>query len=258
MVLIERFRSTRNHADTLRVRQTFAKISVLSPLIPKVDEEIRFSELVRRYQVARTQFLALTNGEMELDDVTTNGNPPYSKAQLRSMMGKLDTIIANCDSALFLLTGKVSHTRGDTVSSSERKETGLLALYHEVIKHEVIRKETESLYSTGHYAQAIFEAYKTLNNLVKNKSGLDLDGKDLMAQAFSEKNPILKLNKMKTQSEKDEQIGFKLILMGVMIGIRNPKAHDSIRQTDPIRTLEYLALADLLATRIDETESVRS
>ena len=59
---------------------------------------------------------------------------------------------------------------------------------------------------------------------------------------------------MATPSDGDEQAGFKFIYMGAARGIRNPKAHEMVQQTDPTRTLEYLALASLLARRIDESK----
>ena len=73
-----------------------------------------------------------------------------------------------------------------------------------------------------------------------------------MAKAFSETDPIIKLNQLRTQPDKDDQEGFKFLFMGAIVGIRNPKAHDNIVQTDPFRTLEYLGLASLLMKRAEE------
>ena len=47
-----------------------------------------------------------------------------------------------------------------------------------------------------------------------------------MRRAFSLNKPILALNSGKTQSEKDEQLGYMELLAGVMTGIRNPRAHE--------------------------------
>lgn len=126
-------------------------------------------------------------------------------------------------------------------------------LFDELRFHPLIIRSSGSLFKSGHYSQAIFEAYKAINNYVKEKSGRGkLDGKDLMAKVFREDNPIIKLNELKTTSDKDEQEGFKFLFMGAMVGIRNPKAHDSIIHSDPIRALEYLSFASLLMRRIDE------
>ena len=122
--------------------------------------------------------------------------------------------------------------------------------------HSNIKKASSKLLHDGHYAQAIFEAYKTVNNLVKEKSGReDLDGQELMSTVFNYKNPILRLNRLQSQSDRDEQMGFMFLFMGAMSGIRNPKAHDIVKQTDPIRTMEYLALASLLARRVEESKA---
>jgi uncharacterized protein (TIGR02391 family) len=124
--------------------------------------------------------------------------------------------------------------------------------------HPEVIRASKSLFETQHYAQAIFEAFKAVNNFVKQKTGLSLDGKDLMAKVFKEEGPIIKLNELKTRSEQDEQEGFRFLFMGAMVGIRNPKAHDNITQPDPHRALEYLGFASLLMKRIEEGEITRS
>jgi|SRR5271157_330646 len=119
--------------------------------------------------------------------------------------------------------------------------------------HPNILAVSEDLYKDGHYAQAIFEVYKEINIMVKEKSGvMDRDGKDLMAHVFRLQSPRLKWSDLQSQSDKDEQEGRMLLFMGAIVGIRNPKAHDRVIQTDPIKTLEYLAFASLLARFIDE------
>jgi uncharacterized protein (TIGR02391 family) len=124
--------------------------------------------------------------------------------------------------------------------------------------HPAIINASKSLFETKHYAQAIFEAFKAVNNFVKDKTELPLDGKDLMAQVFKEDSPIIKLNELKTKSDRDEQAGFKFIFMGSMLGIRNPKAHEDIIQTDPHRTIKYLGLASLLINIADQGKLMKS
>jgi len=127
--------------------------------------------------------------------------------------------------------------------------------------HPKVKEVSESLFKDGHYAQAIFEAFKAVNNYVKDKSGRnDLDGKSLMDQVFSfaerdgkiTKKPTLQLNDLQTDTDKDEQRGFQFLFGGAMMGIRNPKAHDRVIQKDPFKTFEYLSFASLLFKRLDE------
>ena len=177
------------------------------------------------------------------------------------------------------VTGGVRHEthQNDYLTDLDRKETAIKSILQ---KHEILgtsRKEVEAqvsfpndlfdamnfhpkiftasggLFKDRHYAEAIFGAFKAVNNEVKRRSNLDVNNeKTLMARAFDETNPILRVNGLRNQSDKNEQEGFKFIFMGATQGIRNPKAHDDVVQTDTHRTLEYLSLASLLMRRIDD------
>jgi uncharacterized protein (TIGR02391 family) len=139
-----------------------------------------------------------------------------------------------------------------------------VVIFDELRLHPIIKKASRELFKDGHYAQAIFEAYKALINYVKEKSGeKTLDGVDLIGKVFSIKydktlkvikKPVLQLNELRTQEDMDEQKGFMHLYMGAVIGIRNPKAHGIDEQRDPYKTLEYLSFASLLAKRVDEAK----
>jgi len=118
--------------------------------------------------------------------------------------------------------------------------------------HKSVVFVSKRLFIDGYYSQSIFEACKLLESSVKKKSGLKLTGVPLMQQAFSPNKPLLKLNSMTDQSEKDEQAGFMQIYAGVMLGIRDPKGHSIINLKDRNKALEYLALISLLFRRLDE------
>jgi uncharacterized protein (TIGR02391 family) len=122
--------------------------------------------------------------------------------------------------------------------------------------HPRIVKASKSLFKSGNYSDAIFAAFRCVEVLAKEKSGLKGNGADLMHRIFSEKNPVIKLNKMQEDYDIDEQTGFRFIYVGAMIGIRNPKAHAEVQQRDPYKTLEYLSLASLLAKRLEEGQKI--
>ena len=130
--------------------------------------------------------------------------------------------------------------------------------YFKLLKiHPEIQKVSKNLFFDGHYAQAIFEAFKKVNNLVKEKSGRkDLDGKSLMLHVFSLNAPVLKFNDLISQTDKDEQERFMHLFAGAITGIRNPKGHENIIQNDKYKTLEYLMFASLLCRRLEETKKV--
>jgi uncharacterized protein (TIGR02391 family) len=118
--------------------------------------------------------------------------------------------------------------------------------------HPKIVKASRSQFRSGHYADAIFNAFRCIEIFAKQKSKSKRRGAALMQEIFSENHPIIKLNDMQYDLEIDEQKGFRFIYAGAMLGIRNPKAHADIQQKDPLRTLEYLSLASLLAKRLEE------
>jgi uncharacterized protein (TIGR02391 family) len=96
------------------------------------------------------------------------------------------------------------------------------------------------------------EAFKAVEVRVRKQSGIDSSGRDLMAKAFGGEPPAISVESIGGRSGQDEQEGFKLIFMGAMQGIRNPKGHELMEQTDAQRTLEYLAFASLLMRRLDD------
>lgn len=118
--------------------------------------------------------------------------------------------------------------------------------------HPAIARAASTLYRDGHYANAVEDAVKALNALVRLNSGVDdKDGTQLMEAVFSPKNPILKINGLTDQSDIDEQRGFMNLFSGAVSGLRNPRAHKIIKD-DPEMALEFIALISLLAKFADK------
>lgn len=132
-----------------------------------------------------------------------------------------------------------------------------LQRFDEMVTFEPLRDASRILFANGHYALAVEEAFKCLNNIVKAKSGLnDLDGDALMRRAFSGDKPILKVNSWKTRSEKDEQRGYMELYAGAMTGIRNPRAHEHGLEDRPEHALEMLTIAGhLMRKAVSSTRS---
>lgn len=122
-----------------------------------------------------------------------------------------------------------------------------LPTFDQIVDDDELRSTSRDLFLDGYYALAVEEAYKCLNNIVKELTGLhDLDGVDLMKNAFSLKKPVLKLNDLSTRSEKDQQRGYMEMFAAVITGIRNPRAHEHAYLDDPVTALELLGLANHL------------
>lgn len=123
--------------------------------------------------------------------------------------------------------------------------------------HPDLPKRVRTLFDDAHWEQSVFEAFKYIEKEVKRISGLrGKTGYALMMEAFNENNPKVRFNPLTTDSEIDEQRGYKSIFAGAAAGIRNPRGHEVEIGDTPDEALDYLALASLLLRRLD-TAGVR-
>ena len=130
----------------------------------------------------------------------------------------------------------------------------LLDRFDESVPIRELRSVSRKLFADGHYARAVEEAFKYLNNAVKKKSGLtEKDGAALMREAFSANSPVLKLNEYLSDSEKNEQQGYMEMFAGTMTGIRNPRAHEHELDDEPEVALEMLVLANHLMRKLNDS-----
>ncbi len=120
--------------------------------------------------------------------------------------------------------------------------------------HSGVRTVAERYLDGGHPEVAIFEAFKAVNNRVKEMTGSEDDGQSLMGRTFSGANPKLVLADLSTQTGRNIQEGFRFLFMGAVQGLRNPDAHEQFMPLDESEALEKLAFASMLMRRLDEAE----
>lgn len=127
-----------------------------------------------------------------------------------------------------------------------------LKAYQGLELHPAIERAAGQLFRDGHYANAVEDAAKALNALVRLNSGVDdKDGTKLMETVFSPGSPILRVNALADQSDQDEQKGFMMMFSGAVAGLRNPRAHKIIKD-DSEMALEFVAYISLLAKIADK------
>jgi len=120
-----------------------------------------------------------------------------------------------------------------------------------LVLHPEIDRAAIKLYRDGHYGNAIGNAVKALNSLVRLRSGVDtMDGTKLMEHVFSPKNPVLTFNALSDDSDLNQQRGYMMMFSGAVAGLRNPQAHKLI-EDDAERALEFIAFISLLAKLLD-------
>ncbi|MGI0016120.1 MAG: TIGR02391 family protein, partial [Nitrososphaera sp.] len=89
----------------------------------------------------------------------------------------------------------------------------------------------QSTYQANNYSHAILDAMHYLSNVLRDKTGVDGDGAALVGQALGGDSPRLRINKLQTETEKNEQRGIESILRGMYQAIRNPRSHEQIEDT---------------------------
>lgn len=105
---------------------------------------------------------------------------------------------------------------------------GLKALNLETYLDQRLWNAIDNCYANRNYTGSIIDAIHFLGNLIREKTGLKSDGVILIGEAFGGKSPKLKINKLETDSDINEQKGVEQILRGIYQGIRNPRSHDKI------------------------------
>jgi uncharacterized protein (TIGR02391 family) len=117
--------------------------------------------------------------------------------------------------------------------------------------HPQVAVVAKKLFDDGHYAQATFEVYKFVDTHVQRLSVTKKKGRDLMMAVFSGTSPLIQLTPLSTESEENEQEGYKFLFAGSIIAIRNPRAHECGVVDSPDLCLDHLGLASMLLRRLE-------
>jgi uncharacterized protein (TIGR02391 family) len=122
-----------------------------------------------------------------------------------------------------------------------------MVLFDTLVTDADLSAATRTLYRDGHYARAVEEAFKFLDNAVRGRAGEDaLDGQALMLHVFDPGAPVLRLSSLRSTSQRNEQAGYRFMFAGAMTGIRNPRAHEYAIVDEANVALEMLVIANHL------------
>lgn len=111
--------------------------------------------------------------------------------------------------------------------------------------------KVEKFIVTGDYEEAVRVAFLRINNRVKLQTGLVQDGAALMRTVFTPNKPLIRINALATQGDKDEQEGIMHILEGAMLAFRNPQSHDDEKKLSFEEASQILQLANYLMGLLD-------
>ena len=108
--------------------------------------------------------------------------------------------------------------------------------------HPTVQRLAGPLMAAGQPGAALLRVCGALNQAVQAAAGRpDLDGSALMQQAFSPDAPALRLG-----ADDAEQQGWMYLYTGLMMAVRNPRAHRHIEDSDEAAVLGWLMFASVL------------
>lgn len=140
-----------------------------------------------------------------------------------------------------------------TLTEAERRANSLrVQLVNRNAHAEVLKYCTAELVANDAF-HAIFEACKGIFERIRSLSGNALDGNRLIESVFGGTMPILALNTLQTQTERDEQSGLMSLLKGCASACRNPIAHEPrvLWAGSDEDALDSLVLISLLHKKLD-------
>ena len=125
---------------------------------------------------------------------------------------------------------------GEMMPCTLDKVRDFFKIYH---IHPKLQKAERLIYKSE-YESAAREAFVVVETALKEKTGKDLHGKELVVEALKYeydrktgelKKPCIAINNLTTESERNEQEGIKMMLIGYFQGMRNLYQHNHIGAT---------------------------
>lgn len=145
----------------------------------------------------------------------------------------------------------------ETLSDAQRLATNFKTKLEQRHIHPTILLYCTPELVSNNYFHSVFEASKSVAEIIRQKSGLSSDGVRLVEEAFGIGNkgfPILAINTLVSETEKSEQRGFKNIVMGLMRMFRNRAAHEPkiswpMSEQD---ALDIMSMISLIHRKLDD------
>ncbi len=144
-----------------------------------------------------------------------------------------------------------------TLEEAERRAQGVRDKLAPRNTHHEVYKYCKAELMEKNYFHAVFEACKGLFQRIRDLSGVDADGAQLVDRVFSVETPYLAFNTLQSETEKSEHKGFAQLLKGCAAAIRNPLAHGpKILWQGEVDAADYLTLISMLHRKLDQCVKV--
>ena len=109
--------------------------------------------------------------------------------------------------------------------------------------HPTIIRHSGTLYTSRHYDEAIFNAFKALETEIRSKSGMALQdlGTGLISKVMNPNSPVIKFSDVPAEQE-----AFHSLYRGAIGAFKNPHSHRFVKVNNHRDTLDLLRFASLL------------
>lgn len=121
----------------------------------------------------------------------------------------------------------VACEKASTLTEAELRANKLKINLQERNIHPDVIKFCKAELLQNNYFHAVFEAVKSVFDKLRKRTGFIDDGHKLADKCLGGDNPKIKINALKTESEKVEQRGFHELIKGVYSMFRSPLSHEA-------------------------------
>jgi uncharacterized protein (TIGR02391 family) len=144
--------------------------------------------------------------------------------------------------------------RSETIDQAEQRASRLKNKLDVRGTHSTIMLYCKPELLVDNYFHSVFEATKSVAERLRELTGSTSDGSDLVQEVFSTKAPLLKINGLATETDRNEHIGLANIVKGMFSMMRNPTAHTPklkfvIEEED---ALDRLAVISFIHKQLDK------
>ena len=144
-----------------------------------------------------------------------------------------------------------------TIDEVQQRVNSVLGKLRERGAHPEVLRYCTREFLADDYFHGILEASKGVFQRIRERTGLQADGAELIQAAFSSKNPLIAFNSLQSESEMSEHKGIGSLMLGVCQFLRNPRAHaPRILWHDEMNALEAMSFLSMLHRVLDKCVKV--
>ena len=140
-----------------------------------------------------------------------------------------------------------------TLTEAERRVNTIQAKFQGRRIHLQVLKYCRAELMQDNYFHAVLEASKGLEQRIRDESGVQGSGANLVDKVFPVNDPVLAFNTLRTETEQTQHKGFATLLKGCFAAVRNPLAHEpKIMWDGEDDAADYFTLISLLHRKLDD------